>query len=66
MCVCARPFLLCSCFFLYCSPVLSGLILLERGGKPLHDEVGVHCRMGSTTENQAQVPSIWAKLDDRA
>ena len=33
----------------------------ERGGMPLHDAVVVNCRKGATTENQAQVPSIWVK-----
>ena len=36
---------------------------------PLHDAVGINCKMGATTENQAQLSSIWAKkkgvyLDD--
>ena len=34
---------------------------MERGGMPLHDAVGIKCKRGTTTENQAQVSSIWAK-----
>ena len=33
----------------------------ERGGMPLHDAVGINCEKSATTENQAQVPGIWAK-----
>ena len=34
---------------------------MERGGIPLHDKVGINCEKGATTENQAQLSSIWAK-----
>ena len=46
-----RPFLLDPVFFrtdLQCS----GGCHLERGGMPLHDEVGINCKKGPTTENQ--------------
>ena len=28
---------------------------------PLHDAIGINCKKGATTENQAQMSSIWAK-----
>ena len=31
------------------------------GGKPLYDAGGVNCEKGATTENQGQMPGIWAK-----
>ena len=34
---------------------------MERGGMPLHDVVGINCEKGATTENKAQLSSIWAK-----
>ena len=35
-------------------PFLLGIVffLLERGGMPLHDEVGINCKKGAATENQ--------------
>ena len=35
-------------------PPFQGLVdyHLEKGGLPLHDAVGVRCKMGVTTENQ--------------
>ena len=30
----------------------SGGYHMERGGMPLHDEVGINCKNGATTENQ--------------
>ena len=38
-------------FFLTALPC-SGGYHLERGGTPLHDAVGINCKMGETTENQ--------------
>ena len=34
---------------------------MERGGKPLHDDVGINSEKDATTENQGSVSSIWAK-----
>ena len=30
----------------------SGGYHMERGGRPLHDVVGINCKKGATTENQ--------------
>ena len=46
-----RPFLLGPVFFRTALPC-SGGYHLERGGMPLHDEVGINCKKGATTENQ--------------
>ena len=45
------PFLLGSVFFRTALPC-SGCYHLERGGKPLHDAVGINCKKGATTEYQ--------------
>ena len=46
-----RPSLLGTVFFRTALPH-SGGYQLERGGVPLHDAVGIHCKKGATTENQ--------------
>ena len=43
------------------SRALGSYLLLERGGMPCHDGVGINCEKGATTEIKAQKPSIWAK-----
>ena len=55
-----RPLLLGPVFFRTALPC-SGGYHMERGGIPLHDAVGMNCKKGPTSENQGQVPSIWAK-----
>ena len=45
------PFLLGPVFFLTALQY-SGGYHTERGGLPLHDEVGINCKKGETTENQ--------------
>ena len=55
-----RPFLLGPVFFrtaLECS----GGYILERGGMPLHDAVGINCKKGQLLKIRAQVSSTWAK-----
>ena len=54
------PFLLGTVFFRTALPC-SGGYYLENGGMPLYDAVGINCETGATTENQAQVSSVWAK-----
>ena len=46
-----RPILLATVFFRTSLPCSCGY-RLERGGMPLHDAVGINCKMGATTENQ--------------
>ena len=46
-----RSSLLGPVFFLTGLPC-SGGYHMERGGMPLHDEAGINCRKGATTENQ--------------
>ena len=46
-----RPSLLGTVFFRTALPRSDGYHL-ERGGMPLHDAVGIHCKNGATTENQ--------------
>ena len=46
-----RPFLLGPVFFRTALPC-SGCYHLERGGMPLHDEVGINYKKGDTTEYQ--------------
>ena len=43
---------LCSFAALLCS---GGYHLQRGGGMPLHDAVGINCKKGTTTENQAAV-----------
>ena len=45
------PSLLVPVFFRTALPC-SGGYHMERGGMPLHDAVGIDCKMGATTENQ--------------
>ena len=45
------PFFLGPVFFRTALPC-SGAYHLERGGMPLHDAVGIKCKMGGTTQNQ--------------
>ena len=45
------PFLLGAVFFRTALPC-SGGHHTERGGMPLHDEVGINGKKGTTTENQ--------------
>ena len=40
----------------------SGGYHLERGGMPLQDAVGVHCKRKQLLKIKTQVPSIWAKV----
>ena len=54
------PSLLGTVFFRTALPCSSGYHM-ERGGMPLHDAVGINSKKGATTENQAEVSSIWAK-----
>ena len=44
-------FLLGTVFFRTALPC-SGGYLMERGGMPLQDAVGINCKKGATTENQ--------------
>ena len=46
-----NPSLLGPVFFLTTLPC-SGGFHMERGGMPLHDEGGINCKKGATTENQ--------------
>ena len=46
-----QPFLLGTVFFRTTLPC-SGGYHIEEGGMPLHDEVGINCEKGATTENQ--------------
>ena len=46
-----RPSLLDTMFFRTALPC-SGGYRMERGGKPLHDAVGINCKKSATTENQ--------------
>ena len=46
-----RPSLLGPVFFRTALPC-SGGYHMERGGMPLHDEIGINCKKGATTENQ--------------
>ena len=46
-----RPFLVGTVFFRTALPC-SGGCDMERGGMPLHDAVGIHCKKGATAENQ--------------
>ena len=46
-----RPFLLGTVFFQTALPCCGGYHM-ERGGMPLHDEVGINCTKGATTENR--------------
>ena len=55
-----RLFLLGPVFFRTALPCCGGYHM-ERGGMPLLDAVGINCKRGAITENQAQVSSIWAK-----
>ena len=55
-----RPILLGTVFF-RTALTCSGGYHMERGGMPLHDAVEINCKNGATTENLAQVSSIWAK-----
>ena len=45
------PFLLGTVFFLTALSCVGGYHK-ERGGMPLHEEVGINCKNGATTENQ--------------
>ena len=45
------PFLLGTVFFRTALPCCGGYHL-EKGRMPLHDAVGINCKMGATTENQ--------------
>ena len=45
------PFLLGTVFFPTALPHLGGYHM-ERGGMPLHDEVGINCKKGATTKYQ--------------
>ena len=54
------PFLLGPVFF-QTTLSFSGGYHMERGGKPLHDAVGINCEKGATTEIKVQVSSLWAK-----
>ena len=38
--------------FFRTAPPCSGGSHMERGGMPLHDAVGIHCKKGATTEDQ--------------
>ena len=46
------PFLIGLLFFRIALPC-SGGYHLERAGMQLHDDVGIDCKKGATTENQA-------------
>ena len=46
-----RPFLLGPVSFRTALPCSVGYHM-ERGGMPLHDAVGINCKIGATTENQ--------------
>ena len=46
-----RPLLLDTVIFRAALP-FSGGSHMERGGMPLHDAVGINCKIGATTENQ--------------
>ena len=46
-----RPSLVGIVFFRTALPC-SGGYHMERGGMPLHDAVGINCKMGATTENK--------------
>ena len=46
-----RPLLLGPVFFRTALPC-SGGYLMERGGMPLHDAVGINCKKGATAENR--------------
>ena len=48
----ARPYFLGPVFFRAALPYSVGYHL-ERGGMPLHDAVGINCKKGATSENQA-------------
>ena len=54
-----RPSLLGPVFFRAALPC-SGGYHIERGGMPLHDEVGINCKKG-VMKIKAQLSSIWAK-----
>ena len=54
------PFLLDTVFIRTALPC-SGGYHLESGGMPLHDEVGINCKKGATTEIKSQESSIRAK-----
>ena len=45
------PFILGPAFF-RTALTCSGGYHMEMGGMPLHDEVGINCKNGATTENQ--------------
>ena len=47
----AQPFLLGPVIFRTSLPC-SGGYHMQRGGKPLHDVVGINCKNGAATENQ--------------
>ena len=55
-----RPFLLSPVFLRTAIPC-SGGYHMERGGMPLHDEVGINCKKGASLKIKAQPSSMWAK-----
>ena len=55
-----RPFLLGPVFFRTALPCPGGYHM-ERGGMPLHDVVGINCKMAQLLKIKAQLSSIWAK-----
>ena len=45
-----RPFLLG--LYSFGPPSRALVVIMERGGMSLHDEVAINCKRGATTENQ--------------
>ena len=56
----AWPFLLRNVFFRM-ALLCSGSYQLERCGMPLHDAVGINCKMAQLLKIKAQLPSILGK-----
>ena len=55
-----RSFLLGPVFFRTALPC-SGGDHMERGGMPLHDAVGINCKMAQLLKIKTQLSSIWTK-----
>ena len=55
-----QPFLLDTVFFRTALPCSGGYHLV-RVGMPLHDAVGINCKMAQLLKIKAKMRSIWAK-----